>query len=110
MPLARRVPKVGFTNLFRREWQIVNLGSLARVDTERVVDLDALRAAGLIGRLDRPVKLLGNGEVDRALEIRVHGASASAKQKIEAAGGSVEIVAPEKRKAKPAGPVSTDEA
>ena len=99
MPLARRVPKVGFTNLFRREWQIVNLAGLARVDADRV-DPEVLLAAGLIGRLDRPVKLLGKGVVDRALAVRVHGVSAGAKQKIEAAGGSLEIVALEKRKAK----------
>ena len=100
MPLARRVPKVGFTNLFRREWQIVNLARLARVDADRV-DPGVLLAAGLIGRLDRPVKLLGVGDIDRALTVRVHGVSAGAKQKIEAAGGSIEIVALEKRKAKP---------
>ena len=100
MPLARRVPKFGFTNLFLREWQIVNLAGLARVQADRV-DPEALLAAGLIGRLDRPVKLLGVGSVDRALAIRVHGVSAGAKQKIEAAGGSLEIVALEKAKAKP---------
>ncbi len=90
MPLLRRVPKRGFTNLFRREFEIVNLEALA--DLEGEITPATLAARGLV-RPDRPVKILGQGEVERALQVAAHKFSASARRKIEAAGGSCEVIA-----------------
>jgi large subunit ribosomal protein L15 len=92
MPLILRVRKVGFRNLFRDPAQIVNVGDLARFDPGTVVDAPALCEAGLVGRTDRPVKILGRGEIETALMVRVNGVSASARQKLEAAGGTVEVL------------------
>jgi large subunit ribosomal protein L15 len=86
MPLHRRLPKRGFHNPFRVEYQVVNVGQLAELDGE--VTPEALREHGLIGSLRRPVKVLGNGELSSALVVRAHAFSTSARQKIEAAGGS----------------------
>jgi len=95
MPLQRRVPKVGFTNVFRQSFQVVNVGSLNRFEAGAVVDPGTLRDAGVLKR-SLPVKLLGEGTLDRALVIRVHAASASARAKVAAAGGQVEILSPER--------------
>lgn len=92
MPLQRRLPKRGFANIFAKRWAIVNITDLARFEKNAVVDEAALVAVGLVkGRRDG-VKLLGNGDVQHALEIRVNLISKSAREKIEAAGGKVEVV------------------
>lgn len=91
MPLQRRLPKRGFKNPFRVEYKAVNIRDLARFETESSIGLDELVGAGLIGKDDR-VKLLGQGEVSRPLVVRVHRASRSARSKIEASGGSVELI------------------
>jgi len=94
MPIQRRVPKRGFTNIFRVEYQIVNVGQLERLP-EGVAEVtpDVLFENGLVGKRNRPVKLLGEGAVDRAFKIQVEKCSGKARQLIEAAGGSVESVA-----------------
>lgn len=92
MPLARRLPKGGFRNPFRRVFQIVNIQSLARFEEGSTVDPKALHEAGLIERLDRPVKILAEGDVQVKLVVRADAASAAARGKIEAAGGSFEPV------------------
>lgn len=92
MPLQRRLPKRGFTNIFAKRYAIVNLHDLARFEKDAVVDEAALVAAGLVkGRRDG-VKLLGNGQIPHALEVKVNSISKSAREKIEAAGGKVEVV------------------
>lgn len=91
MPLQRRIPKRGFKNRNRREYQVVNVGELGRVSSEAVTP-ESLRAAGLIRSLRLPVKLLGEGDVESPVECSVHAASASARSKIEAAGGSVTLL------------------
>jgi large subunit ribosomal protein L15 len=91
MPLQRRIPKRGFTNRNRTEYQVVNVGRLDRIDGDDVSP-ETLRAHGLVRSLRKPVKILGVGEVDRAFSVRTHGISASARAKIEAAGGSVELI------------------
>ncbi len=92
MPLQRRIPKRGFTNIFRTTYEVVNVGMLNRFEAGAEVDPGVLHKAGLT-RARRMVKLLGEGNLDRALVCRVHAASASAKAKVEAAGGRVEILA-----------------
>jgi large subunit ribosomal protein L15 len=92
MPLTRRVPKLkGFRNPNRVTFGPVNVGDLGSVDAKEVGP-DELHAAGLVHKRDRFIKLLGNGELDRAVTVRVHAASATARSKVEAAGGSIEII------------------
>ncbi len=93
MPLVRRVPKLkGFRRPHRSEYAPVNVADLLRLDRSEVGPED-LRAAGLVGKRARYVKVLGDGDVDRAITVRAHAFSAPARQKIEAAGGSAELVA-----------------
>lgn len=89
MPLYRRLPKRGFTNPFRIEAQVVNLADLKKVSATDVSP-ETLYSAGLIGKVDAPVKLLGTGDADRAYSVRGVAFSASARTKIEAAGGKFE--------------------
>jgi large subunit ribosomal protein L15 len=89
MPMYRRLPKRGFTNPFRVETQPVNLSQLKKMDATEVT-AETLFAAGLIGKADAPVKLLGTGDADRAYSVRGVAMSASARAKIEAAGGKIE--------------------
>src|SRR5439155_12576308 len=90
MPIYRRLPKRGFTNPFKVAAQIVNLRQLPRLRSLEVTP-ETLQAAGLIHEAEAPIKLLGTGEADRAYAVRGITLSASAKAKIEAAGGSVEV-------------------
>ncbi|HEX2241115.1 MAG TPA: 50S ribosomal protein L15 [Actinomycetota bacterium] len=92
MPLTRRIPKLkGFTPPVRTRYGSVNVGALAAIEGSSIGP-DELRAAGLVRKHDKLVKLLGNGEVGRALTVRAHAVSESARSKIEAAGGSVELL------------------
>ncbi len=93
MPLVRRIPKRGFTNIFREDYTEVNVSDLARFAPGTVVTPDALVAAGLVRRkLSGRVKLLGNGELAAALTVQVHAATGGAKTKVEAAGGKLELI------------------
>lgn len=92
MPLQRRVPKRGFTNIFKKRYSLVNLSDIAGFPPQSVIGLQQLLEAGLIRKVLDGVKLLGDGELDRALTVQVQKASASAVQKVEAAGGTVEII------------------
>jgi large subunit ribosomal protein L15 len=89
MPISRRIPKRGFTNPFREESQVVRLDALTQVSGDEITT-ETLAAAGLIRTGHGPAKLLANGDVSRAFTVRGIRASASAKAKIEAAGGRVE--------------------
>jgi len=91
MPLQRRLPKVGFTNIFKKRYALVKVGDLARFDAGSTVDAAALVQAGLVNRIYDGVKVLGGGEIDRALTLKVDKISGSAKAKIEAAGGKIEM-------------------
>ena len=94
MPLHRRVPKRGFHNPFRVEYDVVNLDTLGeKFDAGAVVTPEALREAGLLPGGGRPVKVLGRGEIGKALTVRVHKFSGAAAQKIAAAGGQAEALA-----------------
>jgi large subunit ribosomal protein L15 len=90
MPLHRRIPKRGFTNIFRQEYSIVNLDRLARLD-ETTITPDVLRKAGLINSKNR-VKVLGDGELSKALTVHAHKFSKSAQEKITKAGGKFEVL------------------
>lgn len=91
MPLVRRVPKRGFTNIFRVEYVVVNLRDLAELPAEVGAEVtpESLADVGLVRR-GKLLKVLGDGDIDRALTVRAHAFSASARQKIESAGGTCE--------------------
>ena len=92
MPLQRRLPKRGFTNIFRVEYQVVNLSDLDRFDENATVDVEAMVERGLIRSRKGPVKLLGDGELKKPLKVTVHAASAKAKEAVEKAGGQINLV------------------
>lgn len=94
LPLARRLPyKRGFTNINKVYYTPVNLRDLTEVDFEGIeVNPETLAIVGLVRKPTAPVVILGDGEIDQALTIKVHRISASAREKIEAAGGSVELI------------------
>lgn len=92
MPIQRRLPKIGFKPLERKRYQVVNLSDAVERISEGPITPDTLRAAGLIRDARGQVKLLGDGQVGRAVEIRVHAVSASASAKVSEAGGKVEVI------------------
>ena len=93
LPFFRRLPfKRGFTNTFRKEWSEINLENLDGFAAQTEVSPESLSAAGLIGDGGRPVVLLGRGEVRVPLQIRLHRISRTARAKVEAAGGKVELI------------------
>ena len=92
MPLQRRVPKRGFNNIFAKEYVTINVERLNAFEAGAVVDAAALHEAGIISKTLDGVKFLGRGEVTKALTVRAAKFTESAKQKIEAAGGAVEVI------------------
>jgi large subunit ribosomal protein L15 len=92
MPLIRRLPKRGFTNIFRSEFAIINLDQLAGLPAGTEVTAELLRQRGLVGRCEAGIKVLGRGELKGALTVKAAAFSESARQKIEAAGGKAEVV------------------
>ena len=92
MPLIRRVPKYGFHNPFRKEYAIVNVKSLAGLSVQGPVTPQALVDAGLVKRVTLPIKILGTGDLQKALVVQAHKFSKSAEAKIQAAGGRVEVI------------------
>jgi large subunit ribosomal protein L15 len=88
MPLHRRLPKRGFTNIFKREYAVVNVSDLERFDSGATVDEAALRQAGLVKGQNDGVKVLGDGKLSKKLTVSATKFSASAKKQIEAAGGT----------------------
>lgn len=92
MPLNRRLPKRGFTNIFKKQFQLVNLDTLdARFEAGEKIDGLAMAKAGLVKYPERPIKLLGRGKVEKSFQLEVAKASKSAVAAVEAAGGSVTI-------------------
>ena len=93
MPLQRRLPKRGFHNPFRVEFAVVNLGQLeARFEAGAVVDAAALHARGLVRGARRPIKILADGELKKPLTVKAEKFSAKARARLEAAGGTAEVV------------------
>ncbi len=94
MPMPRRIPKRGFKNPNRVEAFPINVATLDKIfDAGATVDIESLRAKGLVPKLVEVIKILGEGELSKKLTIKAHRASETAKSKIEAAGGSLEIIA-----------------
>ena len=91
MPLQRRLPKKGFTNIFRKEYALVSLTQLDSFDNGSVVSVETLVEAGIVKK-NTLVKILANGEITKAITVQVNKASATAQAKIEAAGGTLTIV------------------
>lgn len=93
MPLQRRIPKRGFNNIFAKKVVSVNLGTLnSKFDDGAVVDINALTEAGIVKNSFDAVKILGNGKLEKKLNVKVNAFSESAKSKIEAAGGKAEVI------------------
>jgi large subunit ribosomal protein L15 len=92
MPLHRRLPKRGFTNIFKKEIAVVNVSDLSRFEQGAVVDQASLVRSGLIKGRNDGIKLLGQGDINIALTVKLNAVSRSAKAKIEAAGGTVEVI------------------
>jgi len=92
MPLHRRLPKRGFANIFRKNIAVINIRDLKRFDKGSVVDEAALVQSGLVSGKRDGIKLLGYGEINYALDIKLSHISKSAREKVEAAGGKVEVI------------------
>ena len=92
MPLARRIPKRGFNNIFAKPLEIINLSALNKFEDGATVDAQALLASGVLSKCEYGVKILGNGEITKKLTVQASAFSASAKEKIEAAGGKAEVI------------------
>jgi len=93
MPLHRRLPKRGFTNIFRKEYLAVNLEKLAGFEAGAQVDPDILKGCGIIRNLRDGVKILGVGELKNAIHVKAHKFSKSAAEKIQKVGGTIEVIA-----------------
>ena len=92
MPLLRRLPKVGFTNKFRKEYTTVNVEDLNRFEAGTVVTTELLKEVGMVKQVKDGVKILGNGTLEKNLTVQVEKFSKSAIEKIEAAGGKAEVI------------------
>ena len=93
MPLYRRIPKRGFTNIWRTEYSILNVDDLNRFEAGAVVTPDMLKEAGLVKQMKNGgIKILGNGELEKNITIQAHKFSKSAIEKIESAGGKAEVI------------------
>ena len=91
MPLQRRLPKYGFNRPEKVVYQVINVGDLARLEKQETITKEDLLKSGLIRKKNVPVKLLGEGEIDRKVNIQVDAVSKSAKEKIEKGGGVVTL-------------------
>ncbi len=92
MPIQRRLPKRGFKNPFRKTFQIINLSDIERVGKRESLDPQVMVELGLIRKVGQPVKVLGNGKLDFAVNVSANAFSAKAREAIEAAGGKVEVL------------------
>ena len=91
MPIQRRLPKYGFTNINKIVFQVINVSDLQEVDTNKAITLETLYELKMIRKKNVPVKLLGTGELDKKIDIKVNAVSKSARQKVEKAGGTVTL-------------------
>ena len=92
MPLTRRIPKRGFNNIFAKRLESVNVSVLEKFEDGAVINAETLLAEGILSKCEYGVKILGNGSITKKLTVQASAFSASAKEKIEAAGGKVEVI------------------
>ena len=92
MPIQRRLPKRGFTNIFKKTFAVVNVKDLGAFEANTTLDIEALKKAGLVRKTEAIVKVLGKGEISRPLTLKVNQVSKAAREKIESAGGTVQIL------------------
>jgi len=92
MPLQRRIPKRGFTNIFKKEYALVNVGDLNIFDDGTEVTIEKLKEAGLVKKIGAGVKLLGDGELEKTITVKVNKVSKQAEEKVVAKGGKVEVI------------------
>lgn len=92
MPLTRRLPKVGFTNIFAKEYAEVNVAALERFDNGAEITPEVLKQEGVIKNIKDGVKILGDGQLTKSLTVKAHKFSKTAQQKIESAGGKAEVI------------------
>jgi large subunit ribosomal protein L15 len=92
MPLHRRIPKRGFCNIFKKEYEVINIKDLQRFEGTSQIDVEILKKSGLIKSERNLIKLLGDGEVTFPLNIKVHRATRTAVEKVESSGGKVEFL------------------
>ncbi len=92
MPVHRRLPKRGFTNIFKKQYSIINIKDLSRFEANANLDAKAFKEAGLVKKRRDSIKILGKGDISQPLFVKVHSISKTAKEKIEAVGGKVEII------------------
>ncbi len=92
MPIYRQLPKRGFKNPFRKSYGILNVGTLNEVEIEGTFDLAMAQSKGLVRKRDKMLKILAEGEISKAVTVKVHAISQAAREKIEAAGGTVELI------------------
>ena len=92
MPIQRRLPKRGFTNIFRKKIAVINVRDLVRFESGSLVDQEALVKAGLVKGQQDGIKLLGHGDINVALTVKINHVSKAALEKIKAAGGTVEVI------------------
>ena len=92
MPIQRRLPKRGFTNIFKKTFAVVNVKDLGGFEANAILDLEALKKAGLVRKGEATVKVLGKGDISNPLTLKVNHVSKSAREKIESAGGTVQLL------------------
>jgi large subunit ribosomal protein L15 len=95
MPLQRRIPKVGFTNIFKKYYQVVNVNDLQKLSEkvkDNTINADTLKKNGLVRSISNPIKILGNGELKAKLQVEANAFTNSAKEKIEAVGGTIKKI------------------
>ena len=90
--MQRRLPKRGFTNIFKTQYNVINVKDLNRFEPNSTLDMDVLKQAGLVKKISRGIKLLGNGDISHPLTVKIQKVSKAAREKIESAGGKIEIV------------------
>lgn len=101
MPLHRRLPKRGFTNIFRQEWAVLNVSRLAELPAGTEITPESLRAMGWLTGTPKPLKILGDGELGVKISVKAHRFSRTAAEKIKAAGGSVDLLEMKRRGPEP---------
>lgn len=92
MPIQRRLPKRGFTNIFKKTFAVVNVKDLGAFEANTTLDLETLKKAGLVRKGEATVKVLGKGDISHPLTLKVNQVSKTAREKIESAGGTVQLL------------------